>query len=434
MRKIRWYIGLFLLAAFCCLGRGEYSKAQERPIYLNNGQMAEDSDENISEADLYQVGDTGEIHIGNMEELPDGQISKKEYLSSDTAVLQVDQTGRYQIVGGGKAIITVKGYNSEGVLIFSASHCFRCCADVSGAALKSTEFHTYIINGQAEDIVVPFTNMPNLVYYTFGYTSSNTGMEISCTLDPQAKALKIFSVNKGTTTLTITINNMTFTLTVIASEVSINKTSALLTAKGTVTLKVKGYPGKVTWKTMKNKVASVSAKGVVKAKKTGNVVVYAEMGGRKIGCAISVVTPKLKKVVNAAKKIGKGKYSQPRRMRKGYYDCSSLVWRAYKKIGKTFGDRGYAPVAANIAKYLFGKKKRIQGGLNNKNIQGMKLRPGDLMFLTGAKNGRYKGIYHVEMFVGYQCEGFDSKGKPILGTLWAVRPPNYYYGNPMGRP
>lgn len=434
MRKIRWYVGLFLLAAFCCLGRREDSKAQERPIYLDNGQMAEDSDENISEADLYQVGDTGEVHIGNEGQLPDGQISKTEYLSSDTAVLQVDQTGRYQIIGGGKAVITVKGYNSEGVLVFSAGHCFRCCADVSGAALGSTEFHTYIINGQAEDLVIPFTNMPNLVYYTFGYTSSNAGMEVSCTLDPQAKVLKIFSVKKGTTTLAITINNMTFTLTVMASEVSINKTSALLTAKGTVTLKVKGYPGKVAWKTMKKKVASVSAKGVVKAKKTGNVVVYAEMEGRKIGCAISVVTPKLKKVVNAAKKIGKGKYSQPRRMKKGYYDCSSLVWRAYKKIGKTFGDRGYAPVAANIAKYLFGKKKRIQGGLNNKNIQGMKLRPGDLMFLTGAKNGRYKGIYHVEMFVGYQCEGFDSKGKPILGTLWAVRPPNYYYGNPMGRP
>ena len=28
------------------------------------------------------------------------------------------------------------------------------------------------------------------------------------------------------------------------------------------------------------------------------------------------------------------------------------------------------------------------------------LMPGDLIFWTGAKNGRYKGIYHVDMYVG----------------------------------
>ena len=434
MRKIRWYTVLFLLAVLCCLGSGKDSKAQERTLYLDNGKQAEENDEFISENDLYQIGDIGEIHINYTEEGLYGQLAKTEYLSSDTNILKVDENGRYQIVGGGKVFVTVKGYNSEGILVFSASECFRCCADVSGAALQNAEIRTYIIYWQAEEITVPFTNMPDLAYYTFDYTSSNDGMDIYCSLDPQAKTLKILSESKGTTTLTITVNNTTFTLKVITSEVSINKASALLTPKGTVTLKIKGYSGKVTWKTSKKKVATISSKGVVKAKKTGNAVVYAVVDGKKIGCAVSVVTAKLKKVVNAAKSIGKGKYSQPRRMQKGYYDCSSLVWRAYRKIGKTFGDRSYAPVAANIAKNLFGKKKRIQGGLNNKNIQGMKLRPGDLMFLTGAKNGRYKGIYHVEMFVGYQCEGFDSKGKPILGTLWAVRPPNYYYGNPMARP
>ena len=50
------------------------------------------------------------------------------------------------------------------------------------------------------------------------------------------------------------------------------------------------------------------------------------------------------------------------------------------------------------------------------------------MFETGAKNGRYKGIYHVEMFAGYECTGFTDKGKPIVSTLWANRPANYYYG------
>jgi cell wall-associated NlpC family hydrolase len=29
-----------------------------------------------------------------------------------------------------------------------------------------------------------------------------------------------------------------------------------------------------------------------------------------------------------------------------------------------------------------------------------KLRPGDLIFETGENNGRYKGIYHVDLYTG----------------------------------
>ena len=68
-------------------------------------------------------------------------------------------------------------------------------------------------------------------------------------------------------------------------------------------------------------------------------------------------------------------------------------------------------------------------------IQKMKLRPGDLIFKTGQKNGRYKGIYHVEMFVGYTLTGFDSSGKPLLSELWAARSEGYGGGGyPVARP
>ena len=419
-----------MLAGLGWLCHAEPVQAQERPVYLYDGQAAEEGDEDVDEDKLYQTGDTGQIHMTYAY----GEPARTEFLTSAKEVVQVDQKGYYRVTGGGRAVVTANGYDAKGVRVFSASYCFRCCGDASGASLQKTELRTYIVNWQTKEAVIALKNMPDLTYYTFSWTSSYDGMDVECSLDPGTKTLKIFSGNKGTTVLTITINNKTFTLKVITSEVKINKISAVLVKKKKTTLKLKGYSGKVEWKTMKKKVATVSSKGVVKAKKTGNTVIYAVVDGQRIGCAVSVVTSKLKKVINAAKKIAKGKYSQPKRMKKGYYDCSSLVWRAYKKIGKTFGDKSYAPVAANIAKYLFTKKKRIKGGLNNKNIQGMKLRPGDLMFCTGAKNGRYKGIYHVEMFVGYQCEGFNSKGKPILGTLWAARPANAYYGNPMGRP
>lgn len=58
----------------------------------------------------------------------------------------------------------------------------------------------------------------------------------------------------------------------------------------------------------------------------------------------------------------------------------------------------------------------------------MKFRPGDLMFETGQDNGRYKGIYHVEMFVGYAVAYYDQNGKPVLNELWAARPEGCYGG------
>ena len=61
-------------------------------------------------------------------------------------------------------------------------------------------------------------------------------------------------------------------------------------------------------------------------------------------------------------------------------------------------------------------------------IQKLKFRPGALTFKSGTSNGRYRNIYHVEMFIGYTLSGFDSMGTPYLGTRWAARKDNYAYG------
>ena len=74
-------------------------------------------------------------------------------------------------------------------------------------------------------------------------------------------------------------------------------------------------------------------------------------------------------------------------------DCSTFIWRTYKKNGINFGSNS-APVAANIAKYcqahgrLFKAPKTIDA-----------LRPGDIMFISSHKNGRFKNITHVEMYI-----------------------------------
>lgn len=129
------------------------------------------------------------------------------------------------------------------------------------------------------------------------------------------------------------------------------------------------------------------------------------------------------------------KTSQPKRMQEKFYDCSSLVWKSYHKNGVNFGMANYAPVAADMGKWCAQHKKLVSGGLSQANIQNMKLNPGDVMFETGQKNGRYKGIYHVEMITGYIFYGFDRNGKAELGIQWAAGDEKYYpMGQMVGRP
>lgn len=73
--------------------------------------------------------------------------------------------------------------------------------------------------------------------------------------------------------------------------------------------------------------------------------------------------------------------------------------------GVKFGNTKYAPTAAEMAKWCVSKKKMVKGGLSQNNVDKMKINAGDIMFESGADNGRYKGVYHVEMVVGYVCLG-----------------------------
>ena len=98
------------------------------------------------------------------------------------------------------------------------------------------------------------------------------------------------------------------------------------------------------------------------------------------------------------------------------------------------GKKAYGPESYLDCKDLY-IQPLVRGGLSQANIQNMKLNPGDVMFETGQKNGRYKGIYHVEMITGYLFYGFDGNGKAELGIQWATGDEKYYpMGQMVGRP
>ena len=68
----------------------------------------------------------------------------------------------------------------------------------------------------------------------------------------------------------------------------LNKTKITITVGDSAKLKVKGASGKVKWSSSKKSVATVSKKGVVKAKKAGKTVVKAKIGKKTLKCKVIV--------------------------------------------------------------------------------------------------------------------------------------------------
>ena len=85
-----------------------------------------------------------------------------------------------------------------------------------------------------------------------------------------------------------------------AKKISISQKTAYLAKGDTLQLKIKNVKAsKVRWKSGNKKVATVSSKGLVKAKKTGKATITARVGGKKYTCKVVVE----KKSVNRARRL-----------------------------------------------------------------------------------------------------------------------------------
>ena len=350
-------------------------------------------------------------------------------------VLTLDEQGNYEITGIGTTDAEGRFYDVSGRLLLTKIYHISSKVDMSGVTLDKTSAKSYVQKGtyyatsQFEfRLIAADRPLPASVYdYEMSYSSSNADMYVNAYMSDNGIVM-INAVGAGKTTVTLVINEKKFKVTLHVTEVGLNKNSLLLATQQSSQLKVTGLKNDVKWSSSDPDVVKVTSDGKVKAIKNGNAVIKAEVGEFMLGCAVSVVSPNRYKTIMQAVKIGKTcTYSQPKRMQKGYYDCSSLTWSAYKLSGINFGNAYYAPVAADQAKWLVQRKKNIKGGLSAANIKKMKLNAGDLMFEEGNENGRYRNIYHVEMIRGYVCYGFDDRGKPILGIAWANRPDNNYW-------
>lgn len=233
------------------------------------------------------------------------------------------------------------------------------------------------------------------------------------------------SVGQKTLTISADGKNMTFQAVVLSlsfnrttktvgdcySDVYVNKKKAVfredmsmlaLYSGSSTTIKLSGagnYP--VNWKSSNSSVASVSGSGtkaVVRGKsKCGYATITATVaGGPTLTYKVGVAKKAAIQTLLRGEKQAGAIYSQAKRMYTGYYDCSSFVWRMYKQAGIKFGvSSGWAPTAAMEAYYATTHYKILSWS----NYDESKMLPGDILFYSSGKNGRFMNITHVAMYI-----------------------------------
>ncbi len=400
---------------------GDYGEEEFSPSFFFYGDQGRITFSSYDEDDFYDdpaVSNNRSKYL-SYDEFEGEQI---QYSVDDPSVVKIDEKEHtYRIVGGGKATVTATCGSMKTTFVFLAS------CDTSSMTLENKDVTLYMMDEYASGTAnVRLSGSVDLTYSSVNLGEVTGTLECSSiSLDEKKKTVTINLEETGYGDVTFYLNGVPFTVHISCEMISISAKTRVMDKGKSFTLKLKNYPGSPSWKSSNNKVASVSGSGKVKGKGIGNAIIYADIDGSRVGCIVSVVKKGVTKSCARATFIGTHwKYSQPKRMKKGFYDCSSLVWKSYKAGGICVaGAKGYAPTAAELGEWCV-KHKRKVGKFNWNSIKKLKYLPGDCLFLTGAKNGRYKGISHVEMITGYQLYGFEGK-RPMVDLTWGARGTGY---------
>lgn len=422
----------------------------------------------VGESGTFDIDRTDSKHIASDDlEL----LTRVTWFSSDTSIITVDSsTGSYRGVKAGNASIQITGYadykytSSSGAVSYDSEELFKYSVNISvipnlsTLTFDKTEETIYVnakgmASGEAGVGCAEFT-LSGTGDYVFDSSKDAGAINVTAgtkyfSYRMDQNVLRLYCSKAGDINVTVNIGSATKELTLHVVKLKQKGNVSKLLVKGkSMTLKLSQVsesggsaetvdPSLITW-TASNSRVSVSPSGKVTGKKLGATCIKASYQGYTYFWVVNVSTAKKAKVIVLGKEIAKGTYSQPRRMQEGYYDCSSLVWRAYMPYGYKFGSNYVAPVAASEAAYLYDRGKMIPGAIGEKNTKKLKLRPGDLLFEGGAANGRWGGIYHVEMFAGYTVTSIDANGKPVYANTWVNRSDGCYgYGTAndyVGRP
>lgn len=279
-------------------------------------------------------------------------------------------------------------------------------------------------------------------------TSSNESIVI---VSAEGDCIGLTAIGAGTAIVTVTVRDSnsqgvkaTLALKVTVSSFKVSSSKAVGNSmvlykgeSGKLTVKGPSAKGKITFSSSNKKVASVSTSGKVLGRGCGNANIIIRSGDALTTFPVSVGTKKGVKAARwAAKNVRKAKYSQSKRMKKGYFDCSSLTGRAYATQGMTLGgSKAWSSTAATQAKWCK-KKQRVVFEQSN-DIDTSQLIPGDLIFFRldyAGVNREYRHIDHVAMYVGggkVADAAFGFTDVSTSGAIMVGRPTQYATPVPM---
>lgn len=312
-------------------------------------------------------------------------IQKTEWRSSDSKIAAVNKASGI-VTGKSKGAVSITAkvyYGDQTTKEYSAS------VRVSNPSIKQK---TKVITVHA-DSKLPLTGLT--AYSNVVYKSSKKAVAF---VTPDGRI--ITGGKTGKATITAQADGKKLSSQVYVTNPQLKESYKPLAVGEKSKIKVTGISGKskVTYKTKNKKVAVVSKTGQIRATGRGSAQIVVTADGKKLNFEVNVGSKKAIQAIHKAVSIMySSSYSQPRRMSPGYYDCSSLTYRAYQpNASALLGGGAWAPTAAAQAQYLAARGKVIAYG----PIEVSKLQPGDLLFFSGSYNGRYKNIYHVSMYYG----------------------------------
>lgn len=220
--------------------------------------------------------------------LPANADNKTVVWSTNNASVATVSSGLVKAVSAGTAVITAEADGKTA----SCTVVVNKPAEIPVSSISVAPATATLKKG--ESTVLKAAVLPaNATNPTVVWTSSNVKV---ATVDASGK---VTAVSGGSATITAAAGGKSavskITVTVAVSKVKLNKTRISLNAKGSYALKAVITPedatnNKVTWKSSNTKIATVSSKGVISAKKAGTAVITVKTsdGGKTATCKVTV--------------------------------------------------------------------------------------------------------------------------------------------------
>lgn len=315
-----------------------------------------------------------------------------QWKSQNPYIATVDKDGRVTAVAAGTAILNVTVTDEEGkeyvfeILLRIVNPHFK----LASQNLASGCYGVLEIKDSSGSPVTFSTSDKKMV----SYVSDEEGN------------IKIKAGKKtGTAVITAVADGVTITCKVTVTNPEFKQYYGFYQKNKSFQVRLTGInkKSKPRWSSLNEKVAPVNQSGRGRTKKLGSTLILCDVDGKTLAYNLAVGTKCAVKAMRwGYSKLGKCRYSQAMRMNKAYFDCSSFVYRCYRAAGKYLVAKvSWAPVAADIGHYYVRMNKRVKP--SGKIYKAQKLRPGDLICFGGKKasrNGRYKRIYHIAMYIG----------------------------------